>query len=85
MQRIAHTDQARRELDRTVRTADVLIRRLGVTRYPPELSRVVGYRPDGRAPYLVATRRGRPWPTWRTGYRSTRANCGPSWTAFSPR
>ncbi|MGA5415647.1 protein kinase domain-containing protein [Streptomyces pseudogriseolus] len=60
MQRIAHTDQARRELDRTVRTADVLIRRLGVTRYPPELSRVVGYRPDGRAPYLVATRRGRP-------------------------
>lgn len=60
VQRIAHTDQARRELERTVRTADVLVRRLGVTRYPPELSRVVGYRPDGRAPYLVATRRGRP-------------------------
>ncbi|CAL9646606.1 hypothetical protein GCM10010266_51410 [Streptomyces griseomycini] len=60
VQRIAHTDRARRELERTVRTADVLVRRLGVTRYPPELSRVVGYRPDGRAPYLVATRRGRP-------------------------
>ncbi|WP_159046327.1 protein kinase domain-containing protein [Streptomyces sp. MMG1121] len=60
MQRIAVTDGARRELERTVRTADVLIRRLGVTRYPPELSRVVGYRPDGRAPFLVATRRGRP-------------------------
>jgi Protein kinase domain len=60
VQRIAHTDTARRELERTIRTADVLVRRLGVTRYPPELSRVVGYRPDGRAPFLVATRRGRP-------------------------
>lgn len=60
VQRIAHTDAARRELERTVRTADVLVRRLGVTRYPPELSRVIGYRTDGRAPFLVATRRGRP-------------------------
>ncbi len=60
VQRIAHTDAARQELERTVRTADVLVRRLGITRYPPELSRVVGYRPDGRAPYLVATRRGGP-------------------------
>ncbi|MEU2718168.1 protein kinase [Streptomyces sp. NPDC007205] len=60
VQRIAHTDAARRELERTVRTADVLVRRLGITSYPPELSRVIGYRPDGRAPYLVATRRGRP-------------------------
>ncbi|MEU8030069.1 protein kinase [Streptomyces sp. NPDC049099] len=60
VQRIAHSDAARRELERTVRTADVLVRRLGVTSYPPELSRVIGYRPDGRAPYLVATRRGRP-------------------------
>ncbi|WP_079173481.1 protein kinase domain-containing protein [Streptomyces monashensis] len=60
VQRIAHTDGARRELERTVRTADVLVRRLGVTRYPPELGRVIGYRPDDRAPFLVATRRGRP-------------------------
>ncbi|GHE08692.1 protein kinase domain-containing protein [Streptomyces alanosinicus] len=60
VQRIAHTDAARRELERTIRTADVLVRRLGVTRYPPELSRVIGYRPDGRAPFLVATRHGGP-------------------------
>ncbi|MGV4985974.1 protein kinase domain-containing protein [Streptomyces sp. NRAIS4] len=60
VQRIAHSDAARRELDRTIRTADVLVRRLGITGYPPELSRVIGYRPDGRAPFLVATRRGRP-------------------------
>lgn len=60
IQRIAYTDQARRELGRAVRNADLLVRRLGVTRYPPELSRVIGHRPDGRAPFLVATRRGRP-------------------------
>ncbi|MEV5880073.1 hypothetical protein AB0L75_38880 [Streptomyces sp. NPDC052101] len=60
VQRIALSDTARRELERTIRTADVLVRRLGVTAYPPELSRVVGYRPDGRAPFLVATRRGTP-------------------------
>lgn len=60
VQRIAYTDQARRELGRAVKTADGLVRRLGVTRYPPELSRVIGHRPDGRAPFLVATRRGRP-------------------------
>ncbi|KUN02846.1 hypothetical protein AQI95_25275 [Streptomyces yokosukanensis] len=63
VQRIAHTDAARRELERSIRTADVLVRRLGVIGYPPELSRVVGYRPDGRAPFLVATRRGRPLST----------------------
>ncbi|AOR30610.1 hypothetical protein BFF78_05720 [Streptomyces fodineus] len=60
VQRIAHSDAARRELERTIRTADVLVRRLGVLGYPPELSRIIGYRPDGRAPFLVATRRGRP-------------------------
>jgi hypothetical protein len=60
VQRIAYTDQARRELGHAVRNADLLVRRLGVTRYPPELSRVIGHRPDGRAPFLVATRRGRP-------------------------
>lgn len=60
VQRIAYTDQARDELRRAVRTADLLARRLGVTGYPRELTRVVGHRPDGRAPYLVATRRGTP-------------------------
>ncbi|KKD06691.1 protein kinase domain-containing protein [Streptomyces sp. WM6386] len=60
VQRIAYTDQARRELANAVRFADLLVRRLGVTSYPPELSRVIGHRPDGRAPFLVAVRRGRP-------------------------
>jgi serine/threonine protein kinase len=60
LQRIAYTDEARRELGRAVKNADNVVRRLGVTRYPRELTRVVGHRPDGRAPFLVTTRRGRP-------------------------
>ena len=60
VQRIAYTDQARQELRQAVRIADLLARRLGVTGYPRELTRVVGHRPDGRTPYLVGTRRGTP-------------------------
>ncbi|MFJ9632385.1 hypothetical protein ACIQPR_13750 [Streptomyces sp. NPDC091280] len=60
LQRIAYTDEARRELGRAVKNADTLVRRLGVTGYPGQLTRVVGHRPDGRAPFLVTTRRGRP-------------------------
>ncbi|MGW7005231.1 protein kinase domain-containing protein [Streptomyces sp. NPDC054933] len=60
VQRLAYTDQARRELGRAVKTGSGLERRLGRAGYPPELSRVVGYQLDGRVPFLLSTRRGRP-------------------------
>ncbi|MEB8343000.1 protein kinase family protein [Streptomyces endophyticus] len=65
VQRIAYTDQARRELAQAVRLADLLVRRLGVIGYPSELSRVIGHWSDGRAPFLVVTRRGRPLAEFR--------------------
>ncbi|MFD0272347.1 hypothetical protein ACFVHB_00365 [Kitasatospora sp. NPDC127111] len=50
---VAFTDEARRQLAQSLRVSRQLIRRLGESKYPAELVRVLGYRTEAYAPQLL--------------------------------